>query len=163
MFPLRRPVWDVELGSGTFRLDELAAERQLGRGSPPALTPEVIQRVTFEPIRSLIHGGRELAVGEAFAVLQQLRPLLEADKELARRALYRANRIPTTRGLRILVARVTVRKYTIYLRLCHYFARMKSGMKTNQIAWDKTNAAGIPLIPMQTPVRNKMDYNQTGI
>jgi hypothetical protein len=36
-------------------------------------------------------------------------------------------------------------------------------VKTNQIAWDKTNAAGITLIPVQTPVRNKMDHNQTGI
>jgi hypothetical protein len=36
-------------------------------------------------------------------------------------------------------------------------------MKTNQIAWDKTNAAEMTLIPAQTPVRNKMGHNQTGI
>jgi hypothetical protein len=34
-------------------------------------------------------------------------------------------------------------------------------MKTNQNAWDKMNAAGITVILMQTPARNKMDHNQT--
>jgi hypothetical protein len=78
VFRMWRPIWDVELGSATLRLDELAAQRQRGRASPPALTPEVIRRVTFEPIKSLIHGERELPAGEAFVVLQQLRPLVEA-------------------------------------------------------------------------------------
>jgi hypothetical protein len=40
---------------------------------------------------------------------------------------------------------------------------MKLGMKTNENAWDKTNAAGMTLIPAQTRVRNKMGHNQTGI
>jgi hypothetical protein len=39
---------------------------------------------------------------------------------------------------------------------------MKSAVKTNQIAWDKTNAAGPTLIP-QTPGKTKMDHNQTDI
>jgi hypothetical protein len=36
-------------------------------------------------------------------------------------------------------------------------------MKTNQIAWDKTNAARMTLIPAQTPVRTKMYDTQTAI
>jgi len=40
---------------------------------------------------------------------------------------------------------------------------MNPGVKTNQIAWDKTNAAGMTVIPAQTPVRTKMDHDQTGI
>jgi hypothetical protein len=42
---------------------------------------------------------------------------------------------------------------------------MNHTVKTNQSAWDKTNgmAAKLTLTPAQTPVRNKMDYNQTGI
>ncbi len=36
-------------------------------------------------------------------------------------------------------------------------------MKTNEIAWVKANAARPTLIPAQTPVRTKMDHNQTGI
>jgi hypothetical protein len=33
-------------------------------------------------------------------------------------------------------------------------------MKTNQIAWDKTNAASLTLTPAQTPVRNKMGHTR---
>lgn len=73
-----RPIWDAELGSATLRLDELAAKRQRGRASPPAVTPEVIRRVTSARVQSLIHGGPVLPAEEAFAVLQQLRPLVEA-------------------------------------------------------------------------------------
>jgi len=40
---------------------------------------------------------------------------------------------------------------------------MNPGVKTNQIAWDKTNAAGMTVIPAQTPVRTKMDHDQTVI
>ncbi len=35
-------------------------------------------------------------------------------------------------------------------------------MKTNQIAWDKTNAAGTALISVQTPVKNKMGPQRDG-
>jgi hypothetical protein len=40
---------------------------------------------------------------------------------------------------------------------------MKSAVKTNQIAWAKTNAAGMIITPAQTPIRTKMGSNQTGI
>jgi hypothetical protein len=40
---------------------------------------------------------------------------------------------------------------------------MKSAVKTNQNAWDKTNAASLTLNAAQTTVRDKMGHNQTGI
>jgi hypothetical protein len=40
---------------------------------------------------------------------------------------------------------------------------MNSAMKTNQIAWDKTNAASLTLIRGANAIRDKMDRNQTGI
>lgn len=78
MFRLWRPIWDVELGPATLRLDELAVERQRRRASEPAVTPEVIRCVTSERIQSLIHGGAAVSPEKAFAALQQLRPLVEA-------------------------------------------------------------------------------------
>jgi hypothetical protein len=33
----------------------------------------------------------------------------------------------------------------------------------NEIAWVNTNAASVTLSRAQTPVRNKMHHNQTGI
>jgi len=47
----------------------------------------------------------------------------------------------TTRGLMILVARVTVRYCTSIFPLCHYFARRKIRSNTNPCASDRSSAA----------------------
>lgn len=78
MFPLWRPIWDAELGHATHRLDELAAERQRRRASAPVVTPEIMRCVAAERVQALIHGAPTLPTAEAFAALQELRPLLEA-------------------------------------------------------------------------------------
>jgi hypothetical protein len=55
------------------------------------------------------------------------------------------------------------KKIQYILLLCIYFARIKPAVKTNLIAWDNTNAAGMPLISAQTPTRTKMDHNQRAV
>jgi hypothetical protein len=39
---------------------------------------------------------------------------------------------------------------------------MKSAMKTNEINWDKTNAAGSASSALETPIKIAMSYNPTG-
>jgi hypothetical protein len=73
-----RPIWDAALGSLTLRLDELAAERQKGRRSPPQVSAEDIRRVTSPRVQILLHGGRQPPVKELLGVIQELQPLLRA-------------------------------------------------------------------------------------
>src|SRR5262245_9663914 len=49
-----------------------------------------------------------------------------------------AERIDPTRGLLILVARLTARNHNRIFSLCHYFAIMKPVRRMNLDTWDKT-------------------------
>src|SRR5262245_62016993 len=73
-----RPIWDAALGSLTFRFDELAAERQKGRGSPPQVGAEDLRCVGSDRVQTLFHGGRQRPVMEFLRVMQELQPLLRA-------------------------------------------------------------------------------------
>ncbi len=73
-----RPIWDAALGSLTLRLDQLAAERQKGRGSPPQVGAEDLRRVGSDRVQTLFHGGRQPSVKEFLRVMQELQPLLRA-------------------------------------------------------------------------------------
>src|SRR5215510_1816192 len=51
----------------------------------------------------------------------------------------RANRTCTTRGLVILVARLTGREHKRIFSLCHYFAIMEPAQRMNPDTWEETN------------------------
>lgn len=73
-----RPIWDAALGSFTLRLDELAAERRRGRGSPPQVGAEDLRRVGSDRVQTLFHGGHRPPVKEFLRVTKELQPLLRA-------------------------------------------------------------------------------------
>lgn len=71
-----RPIWDAELGSATRRLDELAAERQKGRQTPPQAQRLVessdVQRIL---LAVQLAGGR---VSSSKFMQEKIEPLLRA-------------------------------------------------------------------------------------
>ena len=73
-----RPIWDAALGSRMLRLDELVAERQGGRRSPPRVSAAELRRVGSDHVQTLFHGGRQPPVEEFLEVMKDLQPLLRA-------------------------------------------------------------------------------------
>lgn len=68
-----RPIWDAELQSATHRLDELTAERQKGRQTPPRLIePSDAQRILLA-----IHLARGRVSSSKF-IQEKIEPLLRA-------------------------------------------------------------------------------------
>lgn len=68
-----RPIWDAQLGDATRRLDELAAERQKGRQTPPRLVESSdVQRVL---LAGHFSGWR---ISSTQFMQQKIEPLLRA-------------------------------------------------------------------------------------
>jgi hypothetical protein len=73
-----RPIWDATLGSATRQLDELATERQKGRGSPPKVAPEVLRLIREDRVQAALRGVRLPQVQDFLQVMKEIEPLLRA-------------------------------------------------------------------------------------